>query len=411
MRRCEPASPTACAPSWGAEELSALARITRAVPDRFRPPLTPSALRVWATDTTSVQVCWGHLPAGHVSMATEERAIEFDHPGGPGATTIDGLVPATDHSIRVTVDDRPVTSGAVGARTLTPPGGEVLARVATVSDLHIGAHNWGFLRTMSDRFDEPDPPPVRCARGAITEAIAWGADRLVIKGDAAHHRVEDHFAQLGALLDEFDDLPITLLRGNHDVDDRSDMDVPSTVGRRAIPFVTDVAVEELPGIRIVSVDTTIERRGIGTLERNGPIALDAAASSSGPVLMLLHHQIQKHAVPTHHPPGISRRGGRPFLRDLAAANPNTWLSSGHTHRNRARTAGPIQLSEVASTRDWPGVWAGYEIREGGITQVVRRVETPSAATWHEYSRGALLGAWSAWSPGPLDQRCLVKHWI
>ncbi len=374
---------------------------------RTRPPFVASPLRVWAVDSHSVQVCWGALDEGEVvvRVGAGERIVE--HPGGPGACTVDGLEPSTLHPIEVRA------GGAVHrleARTSTPPPGELLARVATVSDLHLGAGHWGFLRTMVDLSGHPDPPPTRSARAAVDEATAWGAQLLVIKGDAAHHRRADHFAAVGDLVDRHPTLPIRLLPGNHDVDHRANTELPQTVGRRAVAYERTICVDDLPGIRVIGVNTTLFEQGIGTLTTNGPAAIEAAAAADTGVLLLLHHQIQEHAVPTHYPPGIPRSEGADFLRALTAATPDVLVSSGHTHRNRARRHGPIQLTEVASTRDWPGVWAGYEIREGGISQVVRRIEAHDAITWHEYSRGAVGGIWSRWAPGPLDQRCLSKRW-
>ncbi len=364
-------------------------------------------MRVWAADASSVQVCWGALDAGPLTLSVGDATCSIDHPGGPGALTIEGLEPSTSYPVIV---DAAGGRHELSARTLTPPPGEVLARLATVSDLHIGSGHWGFLRTMVDLSGLPEPAPTRCARGAISEAVAWGADHLVIKGDAAHHRRPDHFEKLGALLDDFPDLPMTLIPGNHDVDGVTSMAVPATVGRRALPMTRSIAVDDLPGLRVVSVDTAIEHRGIGTLATHGTAAIDAAAGAERGALLLLHHQIQRHRYPTHHPPGIAKAEGLEFLRALGRANPSTWVSSGHTHRNRARTVGPVQVTEVASTRDWPGVWAGYEIREGGITQTVRRVEARDAITWHEYSRGAVFGIWSGWAQGAPSQRCLTKRW-
>ncbi len=362
---------------------------------------------MWAVDASSIQICWGDLPAGplRVTAGDHERALE--HPGGPGALTVDALDPSSSYTVFVDADGR---RSSLTARTLTPPPGEVLSRLATVSDLHIGAGHWGFLRTMVDLSGHSEPAATRCARGAIAEAVAWGADRLVIKGDAAHHRRPDHFAKLGDLLDDFPDLPMTLIPGNHDVDGTTEMDIPEVVGHRALPMTRSVAIDDMPGLRVVSLDTAIERRGIGTLLPHGDAAIDAVSEVSHGALVLLHHQIQRHRYPTHHPAGIGKAEGLDFLQRLGRANPSTWVSSGHTHRNRARTVGPVQLSEVASTRDWPGVWAGYEVREGGITQTVRRVESHDAVTWHEYSRGAVFGVWSVWAQGALSQRSLAKRW-
>lgn len=342
-----------------------------------------------------------------MTISVGDNSTTFDHPGGPGAITIDQLTPSTEYVVHVGSE---AGRSELKARTLTPPPGEILCRVATVSDLHIGSTRWGFLHTMVDLSAQSEPSPTRCARGAISEAVAWGADHLVIKGDAAHHRRVDHFVALGALLDDFADLPMTLIPGNHDVDGISSIAVPTSIGKRALPMTRTVAIEDLPGLRVVAVDTSIEHRGIGTLATNGAAAIDAVGSADGAALVLLHHQLQRHRYPTHHPPGIAKMEGLEFTRALGRANPDSWVSSGHTHRNRARAAGPVQITEVASTRDWPGVWAGYEVREGGITQTVRRVEANNAITWHEYSRGAVWGLWSAWAPGPLHQRCLTKRW-
>ena len=201
-----------------------------------------------------------------------------------------------------------------------------------------------------------------------------------------------------------------MIPGNHDVDGRGDTAVPSEVGRRRVPFVRGVAAMDQPGIRLIVADTTVPGRGTGSLTRVQDQIVELASASSAPCLVGLHHQLQRHRVPTHYPPGIPRAEATPFLERLAMANPAGIITSGHTHRNRSRRHGPLAITEVASARDWPGVWAGYAVHEGGIRQVVRRANAPSAISWHEYSRRALLGLWGRWAPGPIGQRCFTHQW-
>ncbi len=373
-----------------------------------RPPFTPSALQVWAVEDTSIQLTWGSLPAGPIRVSAQDRTVEIEHTGGPGEFTLSGLSPATDY--RVHVDHRAGTR-TLEARTLATPPGALLSRVATVSDLHIGSRRWGFLKTMVETEPFDTPFPVRCARAAIGEAIAWGAELIMIKGDAVNHRSPHNFAELGRLVDLFPDTPMLLVPGNHDVDfQHSTMELPATVGERALPFTTTVVHLDVPGLRVIAGDTSIPGQGPGTLARTGEAMIQTAAEADRPALVGVHHHFDRLSRPTHWPPGIPKAEAKPFFDDLRRGNPDVLVTSGHSHRNRARRHQGVAVTEVASTRDWPGVWAGYAVHEGGIRQVVRRVAAADAVVWHEYSRGAVLGAWEHWAPGPLAQRSLAINW-
>lgn len=373
-----------------------------------RSPVAPSPLQVWAVEDTSLQLTWGALPPGGVVAETEHSGIEVEHRGGPGGLVLHGLVPASAQDVRVRWEGGEAT---LSTRTLAPPPGDVLGRVATVSDLHLGATRFGALRTMTERLGaEEHPHPWRCAVAAIDEARHWGADLLVVKGDVAHHQRAEDFAEAGALLDRFPDLEVLLLPGNHDVDGASDVPLPATLGQRGVPYVRGVAHRDLAGLRVIGADTTVPGKGPGRLSSVVDGVLDAARSAGGPVLVALHHQLQRRRVATHWPPGISGEEADRFLDQLEAANPQAMVTTGHSHRNRARRHGGIVITEVASTKDWPGVWAGYAIHEGGVRQVVRRTQAPDAIAWTEYSRAALLGLWDRWSPGTLHERCFTVAW-
>jgi 3',5'-cyclic-AMP phosphodiesterase len=383
--------------------------VDRTPPVPARGLVPPSPLQVWAVEDRAAQLTWGHLPAGPVTAEADDAGAMVQHQGGPGGLVLDGLAAGCGHRIRVRWDGG---ESVLAVRTLLPPPGALLGRIGTISDLHLGATRFGALNTMRERVEPGGGPhPWRCAVAALDELRSWGAEVVILKGDLAEHRTPSHFAQVGALVDRFADLPLVVLPGNHDVDRGSDMEVPATLGARQVPYRRGVTVEDLAGIRLLTGDTTIPNQGHGTLEPVADALVAAAAEAPGPVLVALHHHLQRRNVPTHWPAGVSARQGRPFLDRLARANPDAVVTSGHTHRNRVRAHGPVLVTEVASTKDWPGVWAGYSVHEGGIRQVVRRIQAPDAIVWTEYTRRAVLGLWSRWSPGRLEDRCFTRAWV
>jgi len=135
-----------------------------------------------------------------------------------------------------------------------------------------------------------------------------------------------------------------------------------------------------------------------------------SAGAVGPVLVAVHQQFQRWERTTHWPPGITSSDGRAFLDRLAGANPAALVTSGHTHRHRASHHGPLRLSEVGSTKDFPGTWAGYAVHEGGIRQVVRRVADPLALRWTDSTRHSYLGVWGAWAAWNRGARCFSHPW-
>lgn len=370
----------------------------------FGPKKSP--VQVWAVEDTSVQLTWGELPAGVVIARGGGAEAKVDHCGGPGGLQLDNLAPASRIAIDVSWDGG---TTILETATLVSPPGRPLARFATISDLHLGARRWGALKGMTDTTDHETPHPYRCARAAIAEAVAWGAELLVIKGDAVQHETRSDFAQLGRLVDEFPQLPMLLIPGNHEVDGR-DGTIPLTVGERSLPYIRRVEMLDMPGVRILVGDTSIPGSGRGSLNRISGALLDGAASSDRPVYIGIHHQLQPHRLPRHWPVGIRAPESTRFLQDLTRLDQPVTVSSGHTHRNRSRFHRDVLVTEVASTKDWPGVWAGYAVHEGGIRQVVRRTVGNDAIGWTEYSRQAVSGLWGMWSPGPMEQRCVSHPW-
>lgn len=372
---------------------------------------------IWSAEIDAVQLVWGNLPPGPIDADCGENSVVLEHVGGAGGLVVDGLEPDADHKLTLS------WNGGVRSwrfRTLAPPPGEELTRFATVSDLHLGAKAFGFLKTMTDAKPtmpaqvnwrpERNESAMRCAVAATTEALRWGATRIVVKGDIADHRTKSAYSLASEYVDHFADATLHLVLGNHDVDNRSEMAIPQTLGTQAVSVVREPEVIDLDGLRIILADTTELNRGPGTISNHAEAILEAAGQSPTPVFLATHHQYQPYRYATYWPPGIPGPEANAFLDDLAAIKPDSFITSGHTHRNRVRHRGPLAITQVASTRDWPGVWAGYRVYESGIVQNVRRVLAPGAVHWHEYSKDAVIGLWRFWSSGQATDRNLVHQW-
>ena len=358
-----------------------------------------------------MQLAWGSLPAGSLTATAvgggASMTAIIEHPGGAGGIDIDGLHPATSYEVAVEVAG---TRRTCSAQTLSPPPGAELYRFATISDMHLGSDHFGASKRMRDRSDHPDPFALRSASNAINAAVAWGAEHIVIKGDAAHHARPEDFELLGQLVDRHNDVAMTLLPGNHDNDLRA-MPLPESVGTRALRYERSVSHLDVPGLRIVVGDTTTAGVGPGTLESIGDALVTAAAESpSDNAFVAVHQQLQVHDPNRYWPPGIPSDQSDPFLDRLHQERPGSVVTSGHTHRNRSRRHKSVLITEVAATHHWPGVWAGYAVHEGGIRQVVRRIVDTDIVEWHEYSKNAVGSIWGRYAPGPLKQRCLVHRW-
>ncbi len=362
--------------------------------------------QVWAVEDTSVQITWGALPAGTVTARAGSASATTEHGGGAGAIDLTGLTPGATVSIELGWDGGGTT---LQTTTLASPPGEVLTRFATISDLHLGARRWGAFNTISDPSGHPVPHPFRCALSAIEDAVSWGAKLLIIKGDAVQHEYDSHFDQLADLVDRFPDLPMLLIPGNHEVDDRGGT-IPLKIGDRGLPYTRKVDRVDLPGIRILVGDTSVPGSGSGSLDRIAKPLIEEAEDSDRPIFVGIHHQLQPKRLPRHWPKGIPAPHSTKFLDKLDRVAKPATVSSGHTHRNRSRFHGDVLVTEVASTKDWPGVWAGYVVHDGGLRQVIRRSSGPDAISWTEYSRKAVAGLWGRWSPGPLEERCVSNVW-
>lgn len=398
---------------------------------------------VFAVEDRSVQLTWPSLPAPSVTweVGPGQVTVEASAPayfrrvgrpprrlslpvsvnwpvpgyaapgvGGPGSIVVDGLEPAT--SYEVLVSGRGLPRRAVGrVTTLNPPPGRLLARFATINDIHLGDRRFGGFHTIDDLSPLPEgwePFPLRCARAAIEEAAAWGAELLVVKGDLTRESEPVEFHEAGRLLAS-SPIPVATVLGNHDV--RAGVDGRGLLAEHGIDVPEGAWSRDLPGLRIVAGHTPVPRhhRGQVTTEQRAEL-IRLVTEGDGPVFVAIHHQLQLTRWPHHYPPGVPEPDARLFLEELAAAQPAAMVASGHTHRNRRHRFGPLTMVEVGSTKDYPGQWAGYAVHEGGIRQVVRRTAAPSVLGWTEASALALGGLWGHWSVGTLADRCFTLPW-
>lgn len=368
---------------------------------------SPRRLEVFAVEPTAIQLSWGDLDAQEVEVRAGDHRATVDHPGGPATVELPEQVP--DRRVTVEVRGDGWTRRLAAATPPHPPGEEVF-RLATVSDLHLGLETFGVLGTMREHPAPEEAHPARCTRAALRDARAWGAQRLVAKGDLTDHGRQAEWDAFIDLVAEVD-LPCEVIPGNHERRHMSDV-TPSHAlrGTGIVPLDGGVRAVDLPGIRLVLVDTTQPGRHGGTVRPVADDAVELVGSSDRPVLVIGHHYAMALPVLTFWPPGIPSTQMGPLFRRMHASNPDVLYTAGHTHRHRRRVVGGVESTEVGSPKDYPGTWGGYVVHEGGIRQVVRRVSDPGCLPWLEYTRLAALGVWSRFSPGRLDQRCFSLAW-
>ena len=367
---------------------------------------------MFAVEDTSAQITWSALGPGPVRFRAGDATRDLATDGGPGAIVLDGLPPGRRLTLEVTGDGVPDRRRTLVIRTLTALPGPELIRLSTVSDLHIGLHRFGYFGTIRDVGDHAEPWPVRTTRAAFAEAVEWGAEHMVVKGDVTQTGRSDEWRAFARLRHAHPALPVDIIPGNHDVKPGHRLD-PLDAGRAFdLDVVDGMRVRHLPGLCLMLLDTTIPDRNIGHTDPYVEPVVDTLRSIDRDlgVLICLHHQLQPHLAAEGWPWGIQRAEARRFVEAVGAAHHHVLVTSGHTHRHRRWTHAGVTTTQVGSASDHPGVWAGYVVHESGMRQVVRRIAEPEVLPWTERARDAALGAWGKVSPGRREARCFTLHW-
>ncbi|MCB0978101.1 MAG: metallophosphoesterase family protein [Acidimicrobiales bacterium] len=376
---------------------------------------------LFAVDDTSLQLTWRGLPGGDLTFEPLDDSgravgaaakVRSDDDGLPGATVIEGLPPDTTGRVRVTFDGDPLA--AVNFRTRPALPGAELVRLATISDLHLGATSFGHRGTILEDPGDLEPHPTRCARAAIADAVEWGATHLVAKGDLTNHGQVDEWRTWAGLV-AGSPVPVDALPGNHDFEHPGTVHNLLPVDAAAafdLSLALPLTVRDLPGTRLVLVDTTTGGENRGSLLPVLPDILDVLSETDQgvTVLLFIHHQLHDWYGQEGWPRGVSHRVALDLLERIADLHPRTLVSSGHTHRHRRWEHAGVTTTQVGSTKDYPGVWAGYTVHEGGVRQMVRRTARPDVMAWTDRTRRAAFGAWRFIGPGPLDSRCFEIAW-
>jgi len=378
----------------------------------------PPALGIFAIEDTTAQFIWRTLPKGELRLQLtplgtaddDSQTMTVPTNGLPGSADIENLMPGRRYRLHVTGSGQSPKGHVETFQTLRPPPGEPLLRLATVNDLHIGVDYFGVVGTMRERNlgPEDEASGLRCARAAFAQSTEWGVDRFVIKGDLVHTGAPDEWAAARELI-EAANTRWDMVLGNHELkpDARSAAAELKTWGYD----VSDpVRVRDLDGIRLVFVESAEHQTDRGTLANLHDDIIDAMRTTDLPVMVFLHHNLQVRDPAWMLPVGIPARQATPLLDDIARVKPTALVASGHTHRHRRRDHRGVQVVEVGSTKDFPGTWAGYDIREGGVRQVVRRVTGQNVLPWLDRTRHVALTAWGRWSPGRMNDRCFTHHW-
>jgi predicted phosphodiesterase len=372
-----------------------------------------SSFDVFAVEDTTVQVTWRGLRSGerlHVEVTREgsrEVVASTAADGVPaGGAVLNGLAPRTAYVARLSGagDDHEAPFETLGA-----PKGAPTFKLATINDLHVGNDSFGYLDRMHEGSHYADLHPIRCSRAAIADALEWGAQMLVVKGDLTHKGWPEQWAQVGEMLAGLP-VPVAIAPGNHDLGPDRTVEPQAALAALGLHLAHGVEAVDLPGIRLVLADTVIPGSNGGRIAYLQEDVCGVVARAPGPALVAMHHHPQRFSHPTFLPRGIPGPEARAFLAAVAAANPRTLVTTGHTHRHRRHQIAGLTVTEVGSTKDYPGAWAGYAVSEGGIRQVVRRITRPDCIEWTERTRRAALGFWGIWAPGRLADRCFTVDW-
>ena len=333
-------------------------------------------------------------------LQTTVGPVVVETTGPHHVVRVDGLEPNTEYSLSVDGVEDPYAPSLF--RTLREPGGALLARVVTVNDVHFGevvCGLWDADPTMGPVFrSEPgDPPYPEVMNAAAIDAVASVApDAVVVKGDLTTSSADvdvERFHEVwgGAFGDR-----LVYVRGNHDA---------------TLPG--GVQAHTVSGVTLALLDTTIPGKPFGQFPPDQLAWLGAVArQASGPVFVFGHHPpySEDFDAGRAEPFCSTEDDARALYATLDAHDAIAGYFCGHTHRNRVRhTPGrSVPIVEVASVKEYPGVWAEYRVYERGYQQIVQRVTERSALDWAAKTRHMFHGIYRDYSLGQLDDRCFTR---
>jgi 3',5'-cyclic-AMP phosphodiesterase len=287
-------------------------------------------------------------------------------------------------------------------RTLARPPGELLCRVGTVNDLHLGEIECGKIdddpRGPIQRREPGEPPhPETMNNAAVGEMAAADLAAVIVKGDLTNDGTDDEFASFESCYrDTFGDR-LHVVRGNHDA-------------YRGQHLYTGDEWIDLPGVSIALLDTVVPERTPGsiTAEQLGWLD-DLSAAADRPVVVMGHHQQWISGKRHSEYFGLDPDSSDGLAEVAARRSRIVAYTAGHTHRHRVRLMScGVPSIEIGCVKDFPGTWAEYRVYEGGISQVVHRMSSPEALSWSNRCRHLMSDFgfdYETYALGNLEDRC------
>ncbi len=311
----------------------------------------------------------------------------------------------TEHRIENLNPGTQVEAHGIKFETL-PSLGNRLSGFATVNDVHFGEINCGGDSNAdmgptftADAGDQPYPEMMNAA--AIDEISAIEADAILVKGDLTCDGTAQQYEQFLKFYGQAFGDRLHHIRGNHEA-------------YREPVIQTQKRIKvELEGVLLLMIDTVRPGLTGGTvydedIEWLGDLTRDATV----PVLIFGHHQIWDPATPYRSKDyfGIQPDESEKLIDLVAERSSIRGYFSGHTHRNRVRyfpQTKTVPWVEVACVKDFPGMWAEYQVFEQGILQINHRISHPAALQWSEKTSVMYQGSYHDYAFGDLSDRCFV----
>jgi 3',5'-cyclic-AMP phosphodiesterase len=171
-------------------------------------------------------------------------------------------------------------------------------------------------------------------------------DALLVSGDLANDPTDAAYDLVAELLAPLD-LPIHLLAGNHDDTDalRARLGAPGEAGQ-PLQYV-----EQVGGLRMIALDTTVPGRDDGALgaERLAWLEGQLAADGAAPTILAMHHPPLWTGTPVIDDLALADSDRR-ALADLLASYPQVKrVVAGHVHRGITGEAGGCPVFVCPST--------------------------------------------------------------
>ena len=168
----------------------------------------------------------------------------MDHAGGHGALELCGLRAGAGTTVEVRAADGTTLRRRV--RTLGTPAGAELFRFATINDLHLGRGEQGLHGHVRSIDRDAASHPYLAARAAVDEAVAWGAELLVVKGDICDETRDWTWDQVAKLFVDVP-VPVAMLPGNHDTGRLRHFEPEEGAARHGLAMTRGVEHLDVPG--------------------------------------------------------------------------------------------------------------------------------------------------------------------